>query len=373
MNRYSYFVLTVLLMVSSSRAALAQTNPRMTADEAWEWYNRTPWYCGVNYIPANAINYTAMWDKSGFSPHVIDKELQLMQDLGMNCVRVVLQYAVYADNPKYFIRTFGKFLDICQRHNIVVMPIFFDDCTFGTNTDPTVGRQPEPLDGWYAWAWAPSPGYTMVVDERTHPLLENYVKDLLRRFATDKRIMAWDLYNEPTNTSMPERSWPLLRKVFKWAREVGPSQPITSCIWNGNEELEQFLTEQCDIITFHCYANTEDTRRTMMRMKAKGRPVICTEWLNRPRQSLITDILPMFRQNRIGSMFWGLVNGKTQTHLPWGHRPEQGLYTGPWQHDIFHGDHTPYDEQEINLIRNETAIARGDVATATADSHVRQE
>ena len=30
------------------------------------------------------------------------------------------------------------------------MPIFFDDCAFGVNTDPTVGKQPEPLEGWYA-------------------------------------------------------------------------------------------------------------------------------------------------------------------------------------------------------------------------------
>ena len=51
-------------------------------------------------------------------------------------------------------------------------------------------------------------------------------------------------------------------------------------------------------------------------------------------------------------MMWGLVNGKTQTDLPWGHRPEHGEYKGPWQHDIYHGDFTPYDQTEIDLLKN---------------------
>ena len=207
--------------------------------KANEWAKNQPWYCGVNYIPANAVNYTAMWDKTNFSPDVIDKELDLMEDLGMNCVRVVLQYAVYEDNPKHFLRAFDRFLDICDKHGIKVMPIFFDDCAFGANTDPKAGKQPEPLEGWYAWAWSPSPGYSMVADERTHGKLEKYVKDVMSKHKDDDRIFVWDLYNEPTNTSMPERTWPLLRKVFAWAREINPSQPITSGMWNGNKELRK--------------------------------------------------------------------------------------------------------------------------------------
>lgn len=326
-----------------------------SAERAWNWYRQQPWLCGVNYIPANAINYTAMWDKTSFSPKLIDSELQLMEDLGMNCVRVVMQHAVYADDPKYFKKTLDKFLDICHRHGISVMPIFFDDCSFGVTNDPVTGPQPEPLEGWYAWAWSPSPGYTMLVDERLHSQLEVYVKDILSTFKDDNRILAWDLYNEPTNTFMPERSWPLLRKVFRWAREVNPSQPITTCVWRDNNvELEDFVADNSDIITFHIYADKAITQGWIDRMKAKGRPVICTEWMNRPRKSTVADILPLFQQESVGSMGWGLVNGKTQTHLPWGHRPEHGKYDGPWQHDLYHGDHTPYDINELNTIKRLT-------------------
>ena len=66
----------------------------------------------------------------------------------MNCARVVMQYAVYEDDPAYFLRTLDTFLGICDKYGVKVMPIFFDDCAFGVNTDPVVGQQPEPLKGW---------------------------------------------------------------------------------------------------------------------------------------------------------------------------------------------------------------------------------
>ena len=49
-------------------------------------------------------------------------------------------------------------------------------------------------------------------------------------------------------------------------------------------------------------------------------------------------------------LHWGLVNGKTQTHLNWGHRP--GEPDPPvWQHDLFHGDYRPYEPGEIASFR----------------------
>lgn len=192
----------------------------------------------------------------------------------------------------------------------------------------------------------------MVVDERTHHKLEIYVKDILSRFKDDNRIFVWDLYNEPTNTNFPERSFPLLYKVFKWAREINPKQPITSGMWNGNQKLNDFLIENSDIITFYCYAPKEETEKQMNYFLKFGRPVICTEWMNRVAKSYILDILPAFKKANVGNIMWGLVNGKTQTHLPWGHRPEQLPYTGEWQHDIFKGDYVPYDQKEIDLIKS---------------------
>lgn len=344
-----FFAAILATLISGILAADA--SERWTKEQAQAWGAANPWFCGFNYIPANAVNYTAMWDRTNFSPDVIDREFALAEEVGMNCARVVLQYAVYAENPKHFIKAFDKFLAICAKHNIKAMPTLFDDCVFGANTDPVTGVQPEPLEGWYAWAWSPSPGHTMVIDERTHPLLETYVKDIMTRFADDDRIMAWDLYNEPTNAGLGDRSLPLLKSTVKWAREVQVKQPITIGVWCGNEGLNRFCLDNSDIVSFHCYADSERTREMCRKMKAEGRPAICTEWMNRPAQSTILSVLPVFVDEQVGCMMWGLVNGKTQTDLPWGHRPEHGAYKGPWQHDIFHGDFTPYDRKEIDLLK----------------------
>ncbi|MEI7525294.1 MAG: hypothetical protein WCJ95_13235, partial [Mariniphaga sp.] len=100
--------LFLLFLAFSVRGQIA--GERWSADKAWKWYNENPWICGFNYIPANAINYTAMWDKTSFSPEVIEKELALAETTGFNTVRVVLQFIVWEDDPKYFDQVFGDFL-----------------------------------------------------------------------------------------------------------------------------------------------------------------------------------------------------------------------------------------------------------------------
>lgn len=179
-------------------AAATAATPRWSVEKAKAWAAANPWWCGVNYIPANAINYTAMWDKTNFSPDVMRRELALMAQAGMNCVRFVMQYKVWEDDRETFLRNLDEFFSICDEAKVKAMPIFFDDCAFGANRDPVAGRQPEPLEGWYAW---------------------------------------------------------------------------------------------------------------------------------------------------------GLVNGKTQTHLPWEHRPEKLPFSGVWQHDLYRDDFTPYDPAEIATLR----------------------
>jgi Cellulase (glycosyl hydrolase family 5). len=348
-------IITVIFTFFITFSSFAQ-GQRWSAEKANNWYKQFSWLNGINYIPANAINYTAMLDKTNFSPDIIEKEMALAQSIGMNCARVVLQHAVYEDDPAYFLFALDKFLEICDKYGVKVMPCFFDDCAFGVNTDPKVGMQPEPYEGWYAWAWSPSPGYTLVVDARQHYKLERYVKEVMNRFKNDERIFVWDLYNEPTNMPHGVYSLPLVEKVFSWAREINPVQPLTIGVWNEHKELNEFILANSDIITFHFYNTKETTEARMKELLALGRPLICTEWMNRVAKSYVEEIMPVFKAHNVGSMLWGLVNGKTQTHLPWGHRPEKLPYSGEWQHDLYHGDFTPYSQKEIDLIKKLNGI-----------------
>ena len=79
--------ISILCIVSVSfamKVTAQDSTKRWSEEKAWDWYNKQPWLCGFNYIPAYAINYTAMWDKTSFDPVAIDKELALAEQSGMN-------------------------------------------------------------------------------------------------------------------------------------------------------------------------------------------------------------------------------------------------------------------------------------------------
>lgn len=332
---------------------LRPTNRRWPKEKAWKWYKDQPWPCGFNYIPANAISYTEMWMPYAYDMELIDKELALAEEVGFNCLRVVLPFVVWEHDPEAFKRRLESFLSICDKRGIKVMFTLFDDCAFGSDEklkNPSYGRQPEVLEGWYANGWTPSPGHDMARDPKTWPRLEKYVKDVISTFKDDARVWVWDLYNEPTNGGLDNTSVPLVEEVFRWARDVKPSQPLTVGQWNGNEVLNRVIFANSDIMTFHNYGPADGLNRHIETLQKHGRPIINTEWLNRGRGSLAKTCLPVFAEEKVGCLHWGLVNGKTQTHLNWGHRP--GQPDPPvWQHDLYHQDHRPYDTAELGLFR----------------------
>ena len=88
---------------------VAVQEDRWTRDRAWNWFNNQAWPCGFNYIPANAISYTEMWMPYCFDPQLIDKELALAEDVGFNCLRVVLPFVVWEHDPEAFKQRLAHF------------------------------------------------------------------------------------------------------------------------------------------------------------------------------------------------------------------------------------------------------------------------
>lgn len=188
----------------------------------------------------------------------------------------------------------------------------------------------------------------MVRDPKTWPRLEKYVKDIIESFMDDSRVWVRDLYNELSIAGQGGDS-SLVRQVFTWAREARPSQPLTVCQW-GPETLNKIISQESDIITFHQYSDAEALQKTITELKKYGRPIICTEWMARTRGSLFKSHLPIFLRENVGCMHWGLVNGKTQTHYPWGSKPGDPE-PEVWFVDLYRNDHTPYDQEEIEIIK----------------------
>ena len=186
-----------------------------------------------------------------------------------------------------------------------------------------------------------------------------YFLDIIGQFKDDNRVLLWDIYNEPGNSAHVSNTLPLLRNSFMWARQANPSQPISSGVWNWDlsfMELNNYQTSNSDIITYHIYKDVAETTQKILDMQAYGRPTICTEYMARPLSSNFITHIPLFYQNNVGTINWGLVKGRTNTIYPWWSKegdPEPKI----WFHDVFQPNGTAFDDQEISVIKNYTMKA----------------
>jgi len=240
-------------------------------------------------------------------------------------------------------------LSIAERHHITPMFVFFDDVW---NKTPKAGPQPAPKPGIHNSGWVQDPGQPASNDTTIFPQLEKYVKDVLKDFAHDKRILLWDLYNEPGNSGKKDSSLLLLTKIFQWAREINPDQPLSAGLWDWSfEKLNAFQLQNSDIVTYHDYEEPQWHLRVIQLLKAAGRPLICTEYMARIRNSRFSNILPMLKKENVGAINWGFVAGKTNTIYAWDTPIPDGSEPVEWFHDIFRKDGTAYRKDEVDLIK----------------------
>jgi hypothetical protein len=249
-----------------------------------------------------------------------------------------------------FKKRIKEILTIASRHHIKPLFVFFDDCW---NPEPRYGKQPDPKPGVHNSGWMRSPAMHVHNDSTQWNVLEKYVKDILSTFKNDPRILCWDLYNEPGNSGYNDSSMPLLKDIFEWAWEIRPSQPLTVGIWYDNKELTDFQLNNSDIISFHNYEKADNLENEIIELKKRGRPLICTEYMARTHGSTFEKNLPVLKKYNVGAINWGFVSGKSNTIFPWGSK-EGSPEPTTWFHDIFRKDGTPFDKNEVALIKKLT-------------------
>ena len=338
--------------------------------QANNWYSKQPWLVGCNYAPATAINQLEMWQAETFDTATINKELKWAASIGMNTVRVFLHDLLYEQDAKGFLQRMDIFLDIANRHHIKVMFVLFDSVW---DPFPKLGTQREPRPHVHNSGWVQSPGVQALQDSTQYPRLKAYVRAVVKQFAKDKRVLAWDVWNEPDNLNPssygqyePKNKGlivaPLLKKVFQWCRSVNPSQPLTSGIWMGDwsnhntlKIWEKVQLEQSDIISFHNYDAPDELEKRIKFLQRYGKPLLNTEYMSRGNGSFFEGSLPIFKKYNVAAYNWGLVAGKTNTIYPWDSWDKK--YTAEpelWFHDVFRQDGTPYRKSEVDLIKKIT-------------------
>jgi len=263
---------------------------------------------------------------------------------------------------------------VADKHHIRVLFVLLDSVW---DPYPHLGKQREPKPGLHNSGWVQAPGAEILTDRSRWGEVEDYVKGVAGHFKNDRRVLGWDLFNEPDNLNRPayiakepphkqELSLELFKLVIEWARSADPSQPLTSGVWVGNwpdptklSPMEQVQLNQMDVISFHNYSPLPEMKLAVEHLRRYNRPLLCTEYMARPRGSTFQTILPYLKEQRIAAYNWGFVAGKTNTIYPWDSWEKP--YAGEpkvWFHDIFRADGTPYNPQEVQFIKRITGAAR---------------
>ena len=360
------------LVVSAPAVPSGAAAERWTEGRAAQWYAAQPWLVGANYSPASAINQIEMWQADTFDAAAIDKELGWAAAIGMNTMRVFLHDLVWQQDAAGYRTRIDRFLQIADKHGIRTMFVLFDSVW---DPNPQLGRQRAPKPGVHNSGWMQGPGAAALQDTAQHARLEAYVKGVVGAFAKDRRVLAWDVWNEPDNmngssygaqepANKQELVLALLPQVFAWARAANPAQPLTSGVWQGDWSTHEKMSptarlqiEQSDVVSFHNYDGPAELEKRIGYLKRYQRPLLCTEYMARGNGSTFLNALPILERHGIAAYNWGLVQGKTQTHLPWdswknayvGREPEV------WFHEVFRADGTPYKAEEVALIKKLTA------------------
>ena len=367
-------ILTVLasLAAAQTSARADELNP-WPVEKAIAWSGAHPWLVGCNYAPSTAINQLEMWQADSFDVTTIERELGWAESLGFNSLRVFLHDLPWEQDAAGFLTRIEQFLAVADRHKIGVVFVLFDGVW---NPFPHSGKQPAPRPGLHNSGWVQSPGAKILADLRKHEGLKDYVQGVIGFFKADRRIHAWDLFNEPDNpnrssyrqlelSNKADMALVLLEKAFTWAREVDPTQPLTAGVWAGDlaapeklSPINRLMLTQSDVISFHNYRPVAELKKDVASLKRYNRPLLCTEYMARPIGSTFDPVLTYLKDENIGAYNWGFVSGKTQTIFPWDSWQKPYASEPPlWFHDIFRADGTPYAATEVGFIRKLTAKA----------------
>ncbi len=372
--KFNILLLSVALLLGSCASRQVQSNSERkiwTKQQAADWYKKQGWLVGSNFMPSNAINQLEMFQAETFDAATIDKELGLAQSLGMNTMRIFLHDIVFDQDSTGFYRRIDTVLNLCRKHNIKPLLVFFDSCW---DPFPKAGKQRSPKPHVHNSGWVQSPGYHSLQDSTQYPRLEKYVKSVVAKFAGDRRILGWDIWNEPDNDTGPAYRKvdlpdkvnyviPLLKRSFAAARSSNPKQPLTSGIWVGDwttheglKPIEKVQIEESDVISFHSYDKPDEFEKRIKLLQRYGRPILCTEYMARPQGSTFQGFLPIAKKYNVAMMNWGFVSGKSQTIYPWDSWTK--TYTAEpaiWFHDIFKTDGTAYISEETDFIKDITS------------------
>ena len=325
--------------VAVTLAAAAGRNGPWPKEKAWEWYRAQPWMRGCNYMPASCANRVDQWQELGCEERFaeMERELQVAESIGFNTLRIIVElqgFGVWLEEHDGFMERFERCLEIMDKHNMRAIVVLGNDCMRPRSVWKLPKPGPQHYDIGYHGGRKQSQhgsfpgeiGHSQVDDPELKPKFFAMCEELMTKYREDRRIVIWNIWNEPGNSNRGEVSVAPLKELFELAWKIDPVQPLAADLWRDDfgtdpkskNQAQCVAGQLSDIISYHCYSDYEHQVRVIRLLrKHYDRPMVNTEWLARIMHNDVFTAYPLYYIEGIGCTCWGFVAGKYQTYEPW--------------------------------------------------------
>ena len=201
----------------------------------------------------NGFNYQLSYSSCAFEtwrcfdPAMFQRELTRGKELfpNMNAVRIWLSWNAWCRGPQRFLDHVSQTLDLCGSLGLAVVPVLFNrwhdsvlDC-----------------DGIYLDHFVPKSSW---LQKYGLPGMD-FVRDMAHTFGADRRILVWDICNEPfaygddfarrEEIVHYEQDW--LRQVAGLLKEGSVLQPVGVGTWRP--QCDPLVNDFVDVFLTHLY------------------------------------------------------------------------------------------------------------------------
>lgn len=327
-------LLAVLAVLPSEGKTPKKPAPRgqWTEAQAWEWEKKVGEIKGFNQ------------PEPAYPGQTRDQILRKASEFGLNSVRFWVNGST-AEEQIGYIRGFAE---DASRYGMTISPVLYVQNRF----------------------------FNLPDEEKALKDLEDIFRKIVRAFATDERIVFWDIWNEPrfrANEADTKRQMDWIERMVLWCRDEGLVQPITSSIiwdagydadtvsdtWKRRAQVEGMM----DIHNFHDYQIAENMGKgldvTLRKIRSiSDRPLVCTECLSRAYGSGVYRSLAAFAREHVHFYIWGMYNNDANWSVKWS-RSTYDPFEPPF-HDMLWADGDMYDPREAEPLRNFHFLAPGE-------------
>ena len=234
MKTTANIMLLAVAVLWSGAAQAVRTGP-WPKEKTWAWYDAQPWIRGVNFMPSDCVNFVDQWQEHGFETRfaTAERELALAAETGFNTVRLFLVYEVWLYEREGFLKRFDRYLDACARHGIRAIVVLFNDCASSKENFflKRMGDQRTVYRGLGVRGRSPHTGgkdvgYNVLdIPEHAEKLCA-MAEELMRLYARDRRILFWNVMNEPGYNSHGKVAAPWLRRLFEIGWKADRGRPV---------------------------------------------------------------------------------------------------------------------------------------------------